>query len=123
MKTIAVAIIALLTLTGCKNSNQRVMNCENEKAKAILWVDYNKDKLPLPDGTILRTAKVLAEVSPFGSVKIIAFCKEQELEVVDYLVKRLEVYTIRPEILEQGFVKPGEQQFLQLRYVPGWMKE
>ena len=37
------------------------------------------------------------------------------------LLKRVEVYRIRKEIFEGGYLKPGEQ-YLQLRYLPGEVK-
>ncbi len=120
---ITMTIAALLTLTGCKRYGPNIENCENEKAKAILWVDYDKSRLPLSKhASSISTVKVLAEVSPFGSVKIIAFCKEQDERVVKYLLDKLDTYTVRREILEQGYIKPGEQQYLMLRYIPDWMK-
>ena len=40
------------------------------------------------------------------------------MKVENYLLKRVEVYRIRKEIFEGGYLKPGEQ-YLQLRYLPG----
>ena len=40
------------------------------------------------------------------------------MKVENYLLKRVEGYRLRNEILEGGYLKPGEQ-YLQLRYLPG----
>jgi hypothetical protein len=93
------------------------LECVNEKAKAILWVDwkYGED---LSDYRIVRTAKAHVNVYSDGTFRIISFCKRQKPEVVEYLKKRAAVYTIRKFFFENGYIEPGEQ-YLQLKYVPG----
>ena len=57
----------------------------------------------------------------YGSLKVLFWCKKQPMKVENYLLKRVEVYRIRKEIFEGGYLKPGEQ-YLQLRYLPGEVK-
>ena len=103
MKTRGSYILYLLILcvvVGCKGTSspstasetdEYAGTCEGEKAKAILWVDYKRGR------------------------------KNQTMKVENYLLKRVEVYRIRKEIFEGGYLKPGEQ-YLQLRYLPGEVK-
>lgn len=120
--------LLLCMAAGCKGpsspaatgSEGNAGGCEGEKAKAILWVDYKKDR-KLPDGTPIRTVKVYAEVHADGSLKVLSFCKAQSPRVKDYLLKRVEVYRIRKELFEGNYLTPGEQ-YLQLRYLPGEIK-
>ena len=114
MKTRGSYILYLLILcvvVGCKGTSspstasetdEYAGTCEGEKAKAILWVDYKRGR-KITDGTPIRTVKVYA------------------MKVENYLLKRVEVYRIRKEIFEGGYLKPGEQ-YLQLRYLPGEVK-
>jgi hypothetical protein len=55
------------------------LECVNEKAKAILWVDwkYGED---LSDYRIVRTAKAHVNVYSDGTFRIISFCKRQKPE-------------------------------------------
>lgn len=123
-------LLVMLLMVACKNTpgasggdhaDGVSGGCEGEKAKAILWVDYNKDKLPLPNGTVIKTVKVYAHVYADGKLKVLSFCKKQPMRVEDYLLKKVEFYTIRKEMFEDNYLEPGEQ-YLQLRYVPGWIK-
>lgn len=120
-------LLFLLLLSACKqvsnsadSSSYEEDPCVQEKAKAILWVDYQRGR-KIADGTPIRTVKVLAEVHADGSLKILSFCKKQPVKVVNYLLKRVEVYRIRKEIFEGNYLQPGEQ-YLQLRYLPGLIK-
>ena len=56
-----------------------------------------------------------------GKLKIISFCKKQPMRVEDYILKKVEFYTIRKEVFEENYLEPGDQ-YLQLRYVPAWIK-
>lgn len=125
-------LVCMLLVAACKNTpssaagevaavDEGAGGCEGEKAKAILWIDYKKEKMPLPDGTVVKTVKVYAQVFADGSLKILSFCKKQPVKVGNYLLKRVEMYRIRKEAMEEKYLEPGEQ-YLQLRYVPGWMK-
>ena len=93
--------------------------CDSCKATAILWVDYTRGR-KLPFHAITRNVKVYADVSLFGKVKVLSYCKKQTMEVEDYLEKRLKVFAIRKNVMEQGYVKPG-RQYIQLHYVVNWM--
>ena len=92
------------------------LGCENEKAKAILWVDRNGDEKLTKYGSI-STVKVHANVYPDGTFRILSYCKKQKPEVVRYLEKRAAVFTIPQRYFTKGFIKPGEQ-YMQLRYIP-----
>lgn len=125
-----VLVLLCLLLVACKNNpggnsendaDGISGGCEGEKAKAILWIDYNKDKLPLPNGTVIKTVKVYAHVFADGTVKILSFCKKQPMRVEDHILKRVEAYVVRKEIFEGNYLEPGEQ-YLQLRYIPSWIK-
>ena len=48
-------------------------------------------------------------------------CKKQSFRVEDYLLKRLKVYRIRDWAFEGNYIQTGEQ-YLQLRYIPAWIK-
>ena len=132
MKTrlnILLIFLILLVAVSCKGTSSPAAKseadeyaggCEGEKAKAILWVDYKKER-KIADGTPIKTVKVYAEVYADGSLKVLSFCKKQPMEVENYLLKRVEVYRIRKEIFEEKYLEPGEQ-YLQLRYLPGEVK-
>lgn len=120
-------LLCLLWLSACRqisnsadSSSHEEDPCAQEKAKAILWVDYQRGR-KIADGTTIRTVKVLADVHADGSLKIISFCKKQPVEVMSYLLKRVEVYRIRQEMFEGNYIQPGEQ-YLQLRYLPEKIK-
>ena len=53
------------------------LGCENEKAKAILWVDRNGDEKLTKYGSI-STVKVHANVYPDGTFRILSYCKKQK---------------------------------------------
>lgn len=120
----------LCTAVSCKgpssspaaksDADEYAGGCEGEKAKAILWVDYKKER-KIADGTPIKTVKVCAEVHADGSLKVLSFCKKQPMKVENYLLKRVEVYHIRKEIFDEKYLEPGEQ-YLQLRYLPGEVK-
>lgn len=123
-------LFCLLFTFACKNTpagtdlaadDEGAGGCENEKAKAVLWIDYNREKIPLPNGAAVKTVKVYAHVYADGTVKILSFCKKQPMRVEDYILKRIKWYRIRKEIFEDKYLKAGEQ-YLQLRYVPSWIK-
>lgn len=122
-------LLILCVVVGCKGTSspstasetdEYAGTCEGEKAKAILWVDYKRGR-KITDGTPIRTVKVYADVHADGSLKVLSWCKKQPMKVENYLLKRVEVYRIRKEIFEGGYLKPGEQ-YLQLRYLPGEVK-
>ena len=92
------------------------LGCENEISTAILWVD-RKDGESLTKYGFIRTAKVHANVYSDGTFRIMSFCKKQEPEVVEYLKKRVAVFTIPSFFFKEGYIEPGEQ-YLQLRYIP-----
>lgn len=121
-------VLCLLVVSACKNGgtvadadeDQGAGGCEGEKAKAILWVDYKKGR-SIPPGVPIRTVKVRAKVFADGSVKVLSFCKKQSFRVEDYLLKRLNVYRIKDWAFEGNYIQAGEQ-YLQLRYIPSWIK-
>lgn len=127
---LGMALCLLLAATSCRNASTSSAKtglaepleggCEAHKATAILWVDYKKGR-GLSGVSSVRTAKVYANVYTDGTVRLISFCKKQPSEVDIYLRKRLAAYTIRKEIFEGDYMKPG-RQYLQLRYVPDWIK-
>ena len=122
MNKICLYLIGLMLLSSCEGINTiRVdmegeqLECRNEKAKAILWVDWKHGE-DLSNYRIVRTAKAHVNVYSDGTFRIISFCKRQKPEVVEYLKKRAAVYTIRKFFFENGYIEPGEQ-YLQLRYL------
>lgn len=123
-------LLCMLFAVACKNSpaasgdvaeaDEGAGGCVGEKAKAILWVDYKKGR-SVPNGTKVCTVKVYADVHADGTLKVLSFCKKQSMKVENYILKRVEAYTIRKEVFEEKYLEPGEQ-YLQLRYIPEWMK-
>ena len=110
-------------LSACKgiktvhsDMEEEQLGCENEISTAILWVD-RKDGESLTKYGFIRTAKVHANVYSDGTFRIMSFCKKQEPEVVEYLKKRVAVFTIPSFFFKEGYIEPGEQ-YLQLRYIP-----
>lgn len=73
------------------------------------------------DGILIRMVKVYVDVYVDGSLKVFFWCKKQLMKVENYLLKRVEVYWIRKEIFEGGYLKLGEQ-YLQLCYLLGEVK-
>lgn len=127
-------VCCVLLAVACKNTptsssggsevaavDEGAGGCEGEKAKAILWIDYKKGEKPISNGMTIRTVKVHAHVYADGKLKIISFCKKQPMRVEDYILKKVEFYTIRKEVFEENYLEPGDQ-YLQLRYVPAWIK-
>lgn len=124
--TFIIVVIILLSffplsffLKGNTHEKGLEEGCDTCKATAILWVDYTRGR-ELPFHAIARNVKVYAEVSPFGKVEVLKYCKKQTMEVEDYLKKCLEVFTIRKSVMEQGYMKPG-RQYVQLHYIVNWM--
>lgn len=112
-------MIMALLLSACNvktDVEETQLGCENEKAKAILWVDRNGDEKLTKYGSI-STVKVHANVFSDGTFRILSYCKKQKPEVVKYLEKRVAVFTIPKFFFDEGYVEPGEQ-YLQLRYIP-----
>ena len=116
-------LLLLLTLSACKgiktvqtDMEEEQLGCENEIAKAILWIDRTGNESLMSYGFI-RTAKAHVNVYSDGTFRIMSFCKKQEPEVVEYLKKRVAVFTIPKFFFDEGYIEPGEQ-YLQLRYIP-----
>ena len=123
MKKYWLYLLMAVCLSACKgiktvNSDmeEEQLGCENEIAKAIIWID-RKHGEHLNDFHIIRTAKVHVNVYSDGTFQIMSFCKKQEPKVVEYLKKRAAVYTIPKFFFDEGYIEPGEQ-YLQLRYLP-----
>ena len=123
MKKYWIYILIVLCLSACKgiktvhsDMEEEQLGCENEISTAILWVD-RKDGESLTKYGFIRTAKVHANVYSDGTFRIMSFCKKQEPEVVEYLKKRVAVFTIPSFFFKEGYIEPGEQ-YLQLRYIP-----
>ncbi|MBQ8442361.1 MAG: DUF4891 domain-containing protein [Bacteroides sp.] len=108
-------LIVFLSACGEAKSTEKT-TCENEKAKAILWIDRTGNE-SLQEYGFIRTAKVRVNVYSDGSFRILSFCKPQKPEVVGYLNRRAEVFTIPQFFFDEGYIEPGEQ-YLQLRYIP-----
>ena len=87
------------------------------KATAIAWVDYNKHK----KYASVRTVKAYVHVDNYGKITIIEFTKKQPVILENYLRKCLQVYRVPQPLLEGNYIKPGKQ-YMQLRYVPEWIK-
>ena len=81
MNKICLYLIGLMLLSSCEGiKTVRVdmegeqLECRNEKAKAILWVDWKHGE-DLSDYRIVRTAKAHVNVYSDGTFRIISFCK------------------------------------------------
>lgn len=111
----------LLLLASCAESPKKEpkvktkLGCDHEAATAVFLVD--KKRGSDEEVTWVRVAKVRANVYSDGTFRIISYCLPQEREVKEYLRKRVAAYTIRRELMEEGYIKPG-QQYLILRYQP-----
>ena len=123
MKKYWLYILMAVCLTACKgiktvNSDmeEEQLGCENEIAKAIIWIDWKRGE-DISDFHLVRTAKVHVNVYSDGTFRIMSFCKKQEPKVIEYLKKRATVYTIPKFFFDEGYIEPGEQ-YLQLRYLP-----
>ena len=123
-KILLYTFLVAMILSACKgiktvNSDmeEEQLGCENEISTAILWVDRTDHESLMKYGFV-RTAKVHANVYSDGTFRIMSFCKKQELKVVEYLKKRVAVFTIPKFFFDEGYIEPGEQ-YLQLRYIPG----
>ena len=123
-KILLYTFLVAMLLSACKgiktvNSDmeEEQLGCENEISTAILWVDRTGNESLMKYGFV-RTVKVHAKVYSDGTFRIMSFCKKQELKVVEYLKKRVAVFTIPKFFFDEGYIEPGEQ-YLQLRYIPG----
>lgn len=108
-------LIVFLSACGEAKSTGKT-TCENEKAKAILWIDRTGNESLQNYGSV-RTVKVRVNVYSDGTFRILSFCKKQKMSVMDYLEKRVAVFTIPKFFFDEGYIEPGEQ-YLQLRYIP-----
>lgn len=122
-KILLYTFLVAMILSACKgiktvNSDmeEEQLGCENETSTAILWVDRTGNESLMKYGFV-RTVKVHAKVYSDGTFRIMSFCKKQELKVVEYLKKRVAVFTIPKFFFDEGYIEPGEQ-YLQLRYIP-----
>ena len=82
MKRIWLYMIMASLLSACNvktDVEETQLGCENEKAKAILWVDRNGDEKLTKYGSI-STVKVHANVYPDGTFRILSYwiCKTRE---------------------------------------------
>lgn len=109
-----ILMVLLSACNGFKTSEQT--ECENIKAKAILWVDRTGNEKLTKYGSI-STVKVQANVFSDGTFRIMSYCKKQKPEVMTYLEKRVAVFTIPKFFFDEGYIEPGKQ-YLQLRYIP-----
>lgn len=116
-------ILLLPFFSACKgiktvhsDMEEEQLGCENEMAKAILWIDRTGNESLMQYG-LIRTAKAHVNVYSDGTFRIVSFCKKQEPEVVKYLKKRVAAFTIPKFFFDEGYIEPGEQ-YLQLRYIP-----
>ena len=123
-KILLYTFLVAMILSACKgiktvNSDmeEEQLGCENETSTAILWVDRTGNESLMKYGFV-RTVKVHVNVYSDGTFRIMSFCKKQELKVVEYLKKRVAVFTIPKFFFDEGYIEPGEQ-YLQLRYIPG----
>lgn len=116
-KLILLFVFFLLHLSACQGVKTTGQSeCEMEMARAILWVDRTGNE-SLQKYGFIRTAKAHVNVYSDGTFRIMSFCKKQEPEVVEYLKKRVAVFTIPKFFFDEGYIEPGEQ-YLQLRYIP-----
>ena len=120
---ICLYLLLSLSLSACQgiktvhsDMEEEQLGCENEIAKAILWIDRTGNE-SLRQYGFIRTVKAHVNVYSDGTFRIISFCKKQEPEVVKYLEKRVAVFTIPKFFFEEGYIESGEQ-YLQLRYIP-----
>lgn len=85
------------------------------KATAIFWVDkINQGQV---DCSLIRRAKAKVSIDSIGKVMLHSFTKEQAGNVQRYLRYRLTIFRVSKQMLDSGYVKPGEQ-YVQLRYIP-----
>lgn len=117
MKKLGLYVLMMVWLCACDGlSTKESASDEVEKATAILWVDRNGDEKLTKYGSI-STVKVYANVYSDGTFRILSYYKRQEKEVIEYLNKRVAVFTIPRYFFDEGYIKPGKQ-YLQLRYIP-----
>lgn len=113
-------ILGLLVCFSCKDQPKKGLGREGNKATAVFFID-KKRGVDLEDNTQINALKVYADVSADGTFKVLSFCKPQSARVKSYIYKRVEAYTIRRELMEEAYIKPGEQ-YLILRYQPDKIK-
>ena len=116
MKNIGFYLMLTMLLSACGHSEKAQSECDVEKATAILWVDRNGNEKLTKYGSI-STVKVHANVYSDGTFRILSYCKKQKKEVIEYLNKRVAVFTIPKFFFDEGYIEPGKQ-YLQLRYIP-----
>ena len=103
-------------LLACKEVKTTDPNCEQQKAKMILWVDKAPGE-KVTDWGHFKNVKVKAKVFSDGTFRILSWCKKQEPKVVVYLEKRVAAFQIDKYFFDEGYIEQGEQ-YLQLKYVP-----
>ena len=82
------------------------------KSSAIFWID--KVELKNCKNYGFRTVKAKVLVQEDGKVKLIAFVKQQSLEVEKYIRHHLNKFLVSEKMLTNNYILPGEQ-YVQLR--------
>ena len=129
MKTLLFILGFLFLVLSCQNKPDAVVFSPNisgdieaavvadttPKATAIFWVD--KENRGSVTSVKIRTAKAKVYIDSIGKVKLHSFTKEQTGKVQRYLHYRLEIFRVSRQMLDSGYINPGEQ-YVQLRYIP-----
>ncbi len=84
------------------------------KPNAIFWIDKTESKNCDTYGFASPKAKV--RVCEDGKVELLHFVKKQQNYVERYIRHHLDLFKVSPKLLENGYVKYGEQ-YVQLRYL------
>ena len=101
--------------TTSEGSEEAIVVDTTPKATAIFWVD--KENRGDAEHFLIRTAKAKVHIDSIGKVKLYSFTKGQTAKVQRYLRYRLEIFRVSRQMLDSGYVNPGEQ-YVQLRYIP-----
>ncbi|WP_455672965.1 DUF4891 domain-containing protein [Phocaeicola sp.] len=129
MKHILLILLLGAMTAGCSSNTkennttdpQTVEQTEEEikegkfpRASHIFWIDLDKNKKNKEK--VIRNVKVKALVDKEGKVKVLEYEKKQPSLRINKIEKCLRTFRVKPEWLENGKIKTGEQ-IVFLRFI------
>lgn len=129
MRIIRCLFFLMVVITSCQVKQNESTTDSDEmefcladtvKPTAIFWVDKSQFKYCKEYG--FRTVKAQVSIHENGKVDLRSFIKKQSIGVEKYLRHHLAKFQVTKKMLENDYIKPGDQ-CVQLRYLPSMVKD
>lgn len=135
MKNVLLGLLLIISMSNCSSSSEEKGNntlsdslksttektekqdSQFPRASHIFWIDLDKSKSY--NGKTMRNVKVKAMIDNEGKVKVTKYEKKQSILVTNKIEKCLQTFRVKPEWLESGKVKIGEQ-IIFLRFIDAY---